>query len=96
MNRNLITHPKYSGLYKLVDKFCNQLKQIHKEEIDSYLLFILLITYCTKFLQMHNEELTTENIYKLMEKIWSNESNRQELINYYSNSFPKQLLIDKK
>lgn len=90
---DIVKNPKYDGLYKLVDSFCKNLKKLQKDDIDSFLLFSLLITYSTKYLKEQNIELTTDNIYNFMERIWEDKSSRQQIIEFYNNSIPKQLQI---
>lgn len=95
MTNQLISpfEPKYNGLYKLVDSFCNNMKNLNKEDIDSYLLFTLLFAYSTKYLKEKNQELTTDTIYNFMERIWEDKTSRQEIIHYYIKNLPKQIQI---
>lgn len=93
MDNSIITHPKYSGLYKLVNSFCENMNKLNKEEVDSYLLFTMLFAYTSKYLKEQNIELTTENIYDFMERIWEDKSTRHQIVDYYIKSMPKQFQL---
>lgn len=93
MNTSIINHPKYTGLYKLVKSFCENINKLNTEDIDSYILFTMLFAYTSKYLKEQNIELTTENIYDFMERIWENKTTRHKIIDYYIKSMPKHYIV---
>ncbi len=85
--------PKYVGLYKLIDSFCKNMKNLHNQDIDSYLFISLIFIYTVKYLKEQNIELTQDIIYNFMEQIYEDTTIRQKIIQYYIKNLPKQLQI---
>lgn len=86
-----LIYKKYPGLYKLVTQFHKHLEEIHETDFDAYILMILMYGYTCKYLKSHNKELTKENIYQIMEDMWSNGDTRTMMIQYYRDNFQKTL-----
>lgn len=91
MNTDLIKLPKYAGLYKLVSTFCKHFENLNKEDIDSFIMFVIMFGYTCKYLKTQNQEINQDNIYKCMENIWENQNSREKIIKLYQDTIQKRI-----
>ena len=88
---DIITQPKYSGIFKLVSSFCKHFDHLHETEIDSFILFAIMFGYTCKHLRDNNQEINEFTVYNFIEQLWENTESRGKIIQLYNETVQKRI-----